>query len=167
VNVILEDLTSLPPKRLERRLESLAAEALPCLSATVFSGTSDDGLTIGLSVDPRGRRDVRDLARVLESEPHGYVFTAWASLSPNRRHRHWRLLLRVQFERPVRCDFVVGLDIGDSPGDPLRAALPLVLAAERFALSFDAPDDTAYPVIWVPAPPARECVLDVLAAVGV
>ena len=166
MNVILEDLTSLAPKQLERRLEALAADALPCLSATVVSGTPEDGLTVGLVVNPQGRRDVRDLARVLESEPDGYVFTAWASLSPNRRHPQWRLLLRVHFERPVQCDFVVGLDISDGSGDPLRATLPIVLAAERFALSFDAPKNAAHPLIWVPAPPARECVLDVLSAVG-
>jgi hypothetical protein len=167
VSLILEDLTSLPPKRLERRLEALAAKALPCLSATVFSGTSEDGLTVGLLVDSEGRRDVGDLARVLESEPDGYVFTAWASLSPNRRHRHWRLLLRVHFERPVECDFVVRFDVTEDEGDPLGTALPLLLAAERFALSFSRAETAGRPVIWVPAPPARECVLDVLTTVGV
>jgi hypothetical protein len=166
VNIILEDLTSLPPKRLERRLEGLATDALPCLSATVFSGAAGEGLTVGLSVDPQERRDVRDLARVLEAEPDGYVFTAWASLSPNRRHRHWRLLLRIRFERPVQCDFVIRLDITDREGDPLRPALPLLLAAERFTLSFGRPRNAGRPVIWVPAPPARQCVLDVLSTVG-
>ena len=167
MNVILEDLTSLLPKQLERRLEALAAEALPCHSATVFSGTSEDGLTVSLFVDPQGRRDVGDLARVLESEPDGYVFTAWASLSPSRRHRHWRLLLRVHFERPVECDFVVRFDVTEDKGDPLGAALPLLLAAERFTLSFSRAENAGLPVIWVPAPPARACVLDVLATIGV
>jgi hypothetical protein len=31
-------------------------------------------LTVGLRVESQGRRDVLDLARVLEIEPGGYVF---------------------------------------------------------------------------------------------
>ena len=167
VNAILEDLTQLSPKRLERRLEQLAREALPCRSATVFGGSPSDGLTVGLHVDSRGRRDVLDLARVLEIEPNGYVVSAWALLSPNRRHPYWRLLLRVHFERPVLCSFVVRLDIRDHPSDPLREALPLLLAAERFALGFDGEPGESQRLIWVSAPAARECVLEVLADVGV
>ena len=130
VNAILEDLTKLPPKRLERKLEQLAREALPCVSVSVFDGNPADGLTVGLRVESQGRRDVLDLARVLEIEPDGYVVSAWALLTPNRKHPYWRLLLRVDFERPVRCSFVVRLDVRDQPSDPLRAALPLVLAAD-------------------------------------
>jgi len=40
VHAILEDLANLPPKRLERRLEELAREALPCVNAVVFDGTT-------------------------------------------------------------------------------------------------------------------------------
>ena len=68
MNAILEDLTTLPPKRLEKRLEELADDALPCHSATVFDGNRDDGLTVALHVESRRRRDVLDLARVVEDD---------------------------------------------------------------------------------------------------
>ena len=164
---MLEDLTKLPPKRLERKLEELAREALPCVAVTVVDGNPSDGLTVGLQVESQGRRDVVDLARVLEIEPDGYVVSAWALLTPNRKHPHWRLLLRVEFERPARCSFAVRLDVGDRPSDPLRATLPLILAADRFALAFDGSPDRDRPRVWVAAPAARECVLEVLAAVGI
>jgi hypothetical protein len=167
VNAILEDLTKLSPKRLERRLEELAREALPCTSAIVFDGGPSDGLTVGLRVESQRRRDVLDLARVLADEPDGYVFSAWALLTPNRSHPYWRLLLRVDFERPVRCSFVVRLEVRDHASDPLRAKLPLILAADRFALSFDGPPGEDQPLVWVSAPAARDCVFDVLRAVGV
>lgn len=164
---ILEDLTKLPPKRLERKLEELAREALPCVSVTVFDGNPADGLTVGLQVESQGRRDVLDLARVLEIEPDGYVVSAWALLSPGRKHPYWRLLLRVEFERPVRCSFAVRLDVSDRPSDPLRARLPLILAADRYALAFDGSPDRDRPLVWVAAPAARECVVEALAAVGI
>jgi hypothetical protein len=167
VSAILEDLTQLSPKRLERRLEQLADEALPCTSAIVFDGSPSEGLTVGLRVESRRRRDVPDLARVLETEPNGYVFSAWALLTPNRRHPYWRLLLRVHFERPVRCSFVVRLDVRDHATDPLRSTLPLILAADRFALSFDGPPGEDQPFVWVSAPDARDCVFDLLTTVGV
>ena len=167
VSAILEDLTQLSPKRLERRLEQLAREALPCRSAIVFDGSPTEGLTVGLRVESEGRRDVLDLARVLEEEPEGHVFSAWALLAPSRTHPLWRLLLRVHFDRPVRCSFVVRLDVRDHASDPIRAALPLVLAADRFALAFDGPPDEARPLVWVSAPAARDCVFDVLHAVSV
>jgi hypothetical protein len=167
VNAILEDLTQLSPKRLERRLEELAREALPCSSAIVFDGGPSEGLTVGLHVESQGRRDVLDLARVLEIEPDGYVFSAWALLTPNRSHPYWRLLLRVHFERPVRCSFVVRLDVRDHASDPVRAKLPLILAADRFALSFDESLGEDQPLVWVSAPAARDCVFEAVAAVGV
>lgn len=107
-----------------------------------------------------------DLARVLESEPGGHVETGWSLLSPSRRHPHWRLLLHVNFERPVLCDFVVRFDVSDHSNDELRLDLPLLLAASGFALAFDGFPEADMPVAWIPAPTAREGVLDVLAAVG-
>jgi hypothetical protein len=167
VNAILEDLTQLSPKGLERRLEQLAREGLPCGSAIVFDGSPSEGLTVGLRVESEGRRDVLDLARVLEEEPGGHVFSAWALLAPSRGHAVWRLLLRVHFERPVQCSFVVRLDVRDHPNDPLRAALPLILAADRFALAFDGPPEQDRPLVWVSAPAAHDCVVEVLTAVGI
>jgi hypothetical protein len=164
---MVEDLTKLSPKRLRRRLEELAREGLPCASATVFDGSPQEGLTVGLRVESQGRRDVLDLARVLDIEPNGYAVSAWALLSPSREHPCWRLLLRVQFKRPVSCSFVVRFDVRGHPSDPLRAALPLLLASDRFALAFDSAPEAEQPLLWVTAPAARECVLEVLTAVGI
>ena len=104
---------------------------------------------------------------MLEIEPDAYAVSAWALLAPSRKHPHWRLLLRVEFERPVRCAFAVRIDVRDHPSDPLRAALPLILAADRFALAFDGPPEQDRPLVWVSAPAARDCVFEVLAAVGI
>jgi hypothetical protein len=163
---VVEQLTALKPKRLGRRLEELARSALPCVSAVVADGDPEHGLTVALWVESRGRRDVLDLARVLESEPGGHVETGWSLLSPSRRHPQWRLLLRVGFERPVLCDFVVRFDITDNPNNQLRGALPLLLAATGFALAFDGFPEPDNPITWVPAPVARDYVFDALAAVG-
>ena len=120
VKIMVESLTQLKPKRLSRRLEELARNALPCVSAVVSHGDPEHGLTVALWVESQGRRDVLDLARVLESEPGGHVETGWSLLSPSRRHPHWRLLLHVSFERPVLCDFVIRFDITEHPSDELR-----------------------------------------------
>jgi hypothetical protein len=77
VSTVLEDLTKLPPKRLERRLEELSREALQCVGASAFDANPQDGQTVGLWIEARDRRDVLDLARVLESEPGGHVSTGW------------------------------------------------------------------------------------------
>jgi hypothetical protein len=163
---VVEHLTALKPKRLGRRLEELARDALPCVSAVVADGDPEHGLTVALWVESQGRRDVLDLARVLESEPGGHVETGWSLLSPSRRHPEWRLLLRVGFERPVLCDFAVRFDITAHPNDQVRGALPLLLAATGFALAFDGYPERDRPVTGVPAPTARDCVFEVLAAVG-
>ena len=163
---MVEDLTHLKPKRLGRRLEELSHEALPCVSAVVSHGDPEHGLTVALWVESQGRRDVRDLTRVLESEPGGHVVTGWSLLSPNRKHPHWRLLLHIDVERPVLCTFVVRFDISDHPNDRLRLALPLLLAASGFALAFDGFPEPDKPVTWVPAPAVSDCVFEVLAAAG-
>jgi hypothetical protein len=163
---VVEHLTALKPKRLGRRLEGLARDALPCVSAVVSHGDSEHGLTVALWIESQGRRDVLDLARVLGSEPDGLVEVGWSLLSPSRRRNYWRLLLSVNFERPVRCDFVVRFDITDHPDDELRLALPLLLAASGFALGFDGLPEPDRPATWLPVPAARECVFEVLAATG-
>jgi hypothetical protein len=159
-----EDLTLLKPKRLEQRLEQLSREALPCLWATVFEGDPEHGLTVALVVESQGRPDVRDLARVLESEPGGHVTTSWSLLTPSRRHPYSRLLLHVDFERPVLCSFVVRFDVTDQPNDHLREAPRLVLAASGFALAFDGFPPPGRPLPWVAAPAVRDCVVEALAA---
>ena len=162
---IAEDLTKLSPKRLTKRLEELSREALPCVSATVFDGNPRDGLTVGLWVESHGRRDVLDLARVLETERAGHVATAWSLLRPGKADPLWRLLLRVEFERPVSCAFVVRFDVHEHR-DQLRQALPLLLAASGFAIAFDEVPEAAESLVWVPAPAARECVVETLTAAG-
>jgi hypothetical protein len=162
VTAILEDLTTLPPKRLEKRLEELARDALPCNSATVFDGSPKDGLTVALHLDSRRRGDVLDLARVVEDDAAVQASCGWSLLAPGRRHQYWRLLLRVSFERPVLCAFTVSFDVLEHPRDPLRGALPLLLAANRFVFDFDGRLDPDRPLVWIAAPVARECVEDLL-----
>jgi len=99
---------------------------------------------------------VRDLVRVVETEPGGYAIVAWSRLAPSRRHRATRLLLRVAIERPVECAFNVRIDLGEHREDPARRWLPLLLAAERFALAFDERPEAARGLVWVPAPTVRE-----------
>ena len=162
---ILEDLTALSPRRLERRLEKISGEALPCIDVWVAEGNREHGLVVALQVDARGRGDVRDLARVLEIEPQCLVAAAWALLAPVKGHSEWRLLLRVDFERPVRCEFIVRFAVTDHPRDPLRATLPLLLAASQLIVLVDkADEDRAAP--WFAAPAARECLVELIAHVG-
>jgi hypothetical protein len=162
VRVILEDLTTLPPKRLEKRLEALARDALRCRSATVFDGNPVDGLTVSLHLDSAARRDVLDLARVVEDDAVVQASCGWSLLTPSRRHPRSRLLLRTSFERPVVCDFTVSFEISQHPDDPLRTTLPLLLAANRFVFDFDGRLDPERPLVWMAAPAVRDCVLDVL-----
>ena len=166
MNHMLEDLSILPPKRLEKELEVLAHEALPCRAVTVFDGNPDAGLTVAIHVDSRGRGDILDLARVVEDDPTVQASCGWSLLPPTRRCPQWRLLLRVGFERPVHCDFTVGFDVHDHASDPLRATLPLLLAANRLVFALDGPLDTERPLVWIAAPVVREPVLELLTAVG-
>lgn len=167
MKTMLEDLSTLPPKRLEKRLEKLAHDALACQAVTVFDGNADDGLTVALHVDSRRRGDILDLARVVEDDPAVHACCGWSLLPPTRRRHYWRLLLRVSFKRPAQCVFTVSFDVRDHPSDPLRATLPLLLAANRLVFAFDRRLDPERPLVWIAAPVAREPVLELLAAVGV
>jgi hypothetical protein len=162
VNAILEDLASLPPKRLEKRLEAIARDALGCRSITVFDGNPDDGLTVALRIDARGRGDVQDLARVVEDDNFVRASCGWSLLRAGRRHAYRLLLLRLSFERPVTCAFTVVFEIGDHPTDPMRAALPLLLAANRFVFDLGGGLDRDRPLVWIAAPAAQDCLLEVL-----
>lgn len=161
MTVILDDLSTLPPKKLARRLEELAADALPCLGVTAYEASPEAGLTTGLWVDDRGRRDVHDLVRVVETEPGGYATVAWAGLSPSERTPYWRLLLRVRFERPVQCDFDVRIDVEAAGTSEPGSLVALLLAARSFAVHFAADDG---PAVVIPAPVAtgvvRQAVCD-------
>jgi hypothetical protein len=166
VNGMLEDLSTLPPKRLEKELETLAHEALPCHAVTVFDGDPDDGLTVAVHVDSRRRGDILDLARVVEDDPTVQASCGWSLLPPTGRRAPWRLFLRVSFERPVHCDFTVGFDVREHPSDPLRATLPLILAANRLVFALDGTLDPERPLVWIAAPVVRDPVLELLTAVG-
>jgi len=164
---MLDDLSTLPPKRLERRLEKLADEALPCHAVTVFDGNPDNGITAALHVDSRRRGTVLDLARVVEDDPRVHGSADWSLLPPTHRRSHWRLLLRVSFERPVQCLFTVSFDVRAHPSDPLRPTLPLLLAADRLVFSFDGRLDPGQPMVWITAPVSREPVFELFTSVGV
>lgn len=112
--------------------------------------------------ESHGRRDVLDLARVLETERAGHVTTAWSLLRPGKGEPLCRLLLRVELERPVSCAFVVRFDVHEHRDDQLRQALPLLLAVSGFAIAFDRVPDAAESLIWVPSPAAGECVVETL-----
>jgi hypothetical protein len=163
---VLEDLSTLPPKRLEKQLEKLANEALHCPAVTVFDGDADEGLTVALHVNSHRRGDILDLARVVEDDPSVDASCGWSLLPPTPRRAAWRLLLRVSFERPVQCTFTVGFDILAHESDPLRASLPLLLAANRLVFAFDGALDPERPLVWIAAPVARDPLLDLLTAVG-
>ncbi len=81
MSVMLEDLTTLPPRRLAKRLDELARDALPCHAVTVFDGNPDEGLTVALHLDSRRREDVLDLARVVEDDAAVRASCGW-SVSP-------------------------------------------------------------------------------------
>jgi hypothetical protein len=163
---MLDDLTTLPAKRREKRLEELADEALPCRAVTVFDGSPDDGLSVALYVDTYGRRDVLDLARVVEDDARVRVTCDWSLLSPAGRRNFFRLLLRASFERPVHCTFTVSFDVRDDPGDRLRGAAPLLLAATRLVFVFDGPVDAEGPLVWIDAPVAKQPLVELLKADG-
>jgi hypothetical protein len=167
VKWMLDDLTTLPPKRREKELRRLVHDALPCRAVTVFDGDSNDGITVALHVDSRRRGDVLDLARVVEDDTRVRGTCDWSLLPPARRRDHSRLILRVSFERPVRCDFVVNLDVRERGSDPLRAALPLLLAANRLVFVIDRQIDAEWPLVWIDAPASRQPVLELLKTVGV
>ena len=103
VSAILEDLTMLSSKRLEKRLETLARDALPCRSVTVFEDGPELQVTVALHVDSRRRGDVLDLARVVEDDAAVSASCGWSLLAPSRRQSCWRLLFRVSFELSASC----------------------------------------------------------------
>jgi hypothetical protein len=160
---MLEDLSALPPRRLEKELETIARQALACRSVSVFDGNPDDGLTVALDVDSRGRPDILDLARVVEDDPSVQASCGWSLLPPIDRRASWQLLLRVSFERPVSCAFAVGIDIRVDRRDAVHPTVPLLLAASRLVFAFDGRLDPDRPVVWIEAPVAREPVLELLA----
>ena len=103
VKTMLEDLSTLPPKRLEKQLEKLAHDALPCHAVTVFEGsptraspsrsTSTRADEATFSTSPASSRTIQPFRR-----------PAAGRSSPRLGDTtYWRLLLRVSFERPVHC----------------------------------------------------------------
>ena len=56
----------------------------------------------------------------------------------------------------------MSFDVREHPSGPIRAALPLLLAADRFVFDFDGRLEPDMPMVWIAAPEARECVVDAL-----
>lgn len=160
---ILEDLTILSPRKLEKRLQQLAKDALPCIEIWSAGADRAGGLTVAIHVDARSRRDVQDLGRVIEDDPRGLLSSAWSLLPPSKRSSAHELLLRVDLERPVRCEFAIRLPVSDHRDDPIRQRLPLLLAASWFTLVTDQHAGAEDPQLCFAAPPARECLLQLLA----
>jgi len=167
VKAMLDDLSTLPPKQLEELLEKVAHDALPCHAVSLFDGNGSDGITLIVHVESGRRRDVLDLARVVQDDSRIHGSADWSLLPPARRRGYWRLLLRVSFERPVSCNFTVSFDVRSHPSDPLRPTLALLLAANRLAFAFGQGVEPDHPLVWITAPIAREPVLELLNAVGV
>lgn len=157
---ILEDLTTLSPRKLEKRLRQIAEEALPCIEVWAADANRCDGLTVALLVDARSRPDVADVGRVLEDEPRALLATAWALLSEGDRSV---LLLRVDVERPVRCSFAIRFQLTGHSHDPTEASLPLLLAASRFVLLTEAEPELDRPALWFATPYVRECIRKLIA----
>jgi hypothetical protein len=104
---------------------------------------------------------------VIEDDARVHGFCDWSLLPPAGRRNDALVLLRVSFERPVHCDYVVSFDLRDHASDALRAALPLLLAANRLAFVLDDPIEAGWPLVCIDAPVAREPILELLKAVGV
>ena len=126
MNTMLEDLSTLPPKRLEKQLETLAHDALPCHAVTVFEGDPDAGLTVAVHVESRRRGDVLDLSRVVEDDARVHGVLRLVAAAPDADGAHSGVcFFASSFERPVQCDFTVGFDVREHPSDPLRATPPV------------------------------------------
>ncbi len=166
MNVMLEDLTMLTSKRLAKELRRIARDALVCDAVTVFDGNADEGLAVVLHIESDGRGEVLDLARVVEDDSAVEASCAWSLLRPSGKHRDWRLLLRVGFERPVHCEFTVAFAIDDDVTNSFHDALPLIAAADRLVFVFDGSFDPDDPLVWLAAPAAREPVVELLASVN-
>lgn len=65
----------------------------------------------------------------------------------------------------MQCAFTVSFDVREHPSDPLRATLPLLLAANRLVFAFDGRLDPERPLVWITAPVAHQPVLELLTAV--
>lgn len=152
---ILEDLSTLSPRKLEKRLAQLVKEALPCIEIWPEDASRENGLTVALLVDVRLRPEVADLGRVLQTEPRALLTVGWAVQVGRGARGLDVLLLRVDLERPVGCQFAIRIDVARRGGEAMRASLPLLLAASRFAI---VTDDDSRPALWFGAPQVRDSV---------
>jgi hypothetical protein len=67
----------------------------------------------------------------------------------------------------VKCSFTVRFDAREHESDMTRGTMPLLLSASGFALGLNGFPQPGRPATWLPAPDTRDCVFEVLAAVGV
>ena len=129
----------------------------------MFDGNPEDGLTVALHVDSRGRGDVLDLARVVEDDGIvqrlvrlvGSLARAAVTLlaaAPPRELRTSRSCV------PSPSAF----DISDHPTTRFEPASRSFWRRTGFVFDFDGRLDPELPLVWIAAPAARDCVLDVL-----
>lgn len=137
---------------------ALAGESLTCVDVAPRAAAPEAGLTTVLSVESRGRTDVLDLDRALFMGDGGTADVSWLSLPADAADVPFRLLLQVTVTGPVRCGFVVGIPVVDDDSDRALRGLSYLFAADRLALTFDAPVSADSAII-VAAPSDRRALL--------
>lgn len=99
---------------------------------------------------------------------HSCSVSDGGSITPSREAQSRLAFRRLRIVQPVtrvksRATNTTSLDdVREHRSDPLRATLPLLLAADRFVFDFDGRLDLDRPLVWIAAPEARECVLAAL-----
>lgn len=137
---------------------ALVGESLRCVDVAPRAAAPEGGLTTVLSVESRGRTDVLDLDRALFMGDGGTADVSWLSLPADAPDEPFQLLLRIVVTGPVRCGFVVSIPVIDNDSDRALRRLSYLFAADRLALTFDAPV-TADSAIIVAAPSDRRALL--------
>jgi hypothetical protein len=141
-----------------RSVLALAEESLRCLDVAPRGAAPEDGLTTALSIESGGRADVLDLDRVFFMGNGGTADVSWFSLPPAGPKESYQLLLQVAVTNPIRCAFVVGIPVANCESTEALGRLYYLLAADRLALTFDAPV-TADSAILMAAPTDRRAIL--------
>jgi hypothetical protein len=136
---------------------ALVGESLRCVDVAPRAAAPEGGLTTVLSVESRGRTDVLDLDRALFMGDGGTADVSWLSLPADAPDEPFQLLLGIVVTGPVRCGFVVSIPV-DNDSDRALRRLSYLFAADRLALTFDAPV-TADSAIVVAAPSDRRALL--------
>ena len=141
-----------------KSIVALAGESLRCLDIAPRGATPESGLTTVLSVESGGRVDVLDLDRAFFMGDGGTADVSWLSLPRDAVDESFQLLLKVVVTGPVQCGFAVGIPVPDDDSEAALRRLAYLFAADKLALTFDAPV-TADSAIVVAAPTDRRALL--------